>query len=475
MSAFVKKIEATGVYGRFDIRQEFQEGINIVFGKNGAGKTTLLHILANALSGDYERFRFLVFNTINIWLSDGKILQIISKEKGNNTFIETKLDKKKLFPDSPQTEQLSLFESDEDFIRYRSEILGRDISEQEKEMILHELMKNRKRNKRDVEPIIPIAYFPAFRTMIEAWIGAATKREGIEPRRRYQVESWRDFATERARDWFGGFTPMVNFPSLVDIEEQLAGEIERARMNVWRTDQTLLSDAFQKIFSSLSELSEVGVQEESLLAVIQDLFGELEKSPLRSESKINFVRLRDQIARLNIGSNNDITALRVLKVYRDTLKSTLDVQKKSFEGIELYLSSVNEFFDEKSLVFKPDIPPHRKQSIQIQFEDGSYSNGLRTLSSGERQIMALVYAATHMSQQQIVLIDEPEISLHVDWQRNLISRMAEQMGQRQIIACTHSPVVGANHIDKMYELSLYPTSVRIPVPSENTDDEEIPF
>jgi predicted ATP-binding protein involved in virulence len=81
MALYVNKIEAIGVYGRFDIRQEFQDGINIVFGKNGTGKTTLLHILANALSGDFERFRYLQFNTIKIWLSDGKLLLITSKQK----------------------------------------------------------------------------------------------------------------------------------------------------------------------------------------------------------------------------------------------------------------------------------------------------------------------------------------------------------------------------------------------------------
>lgn len=55
MSIYIKSIEATGIHGRFDIRQEFQEGINIIFGVNGAGKTTLLHILANSLNGEFER------------------------------------------------------------------------------------------------------------------------------------------------------------------------------------------------------------------------------------------------------------------------------------------------------------------------------------------------------------------------------------------------------------------------------------
>lgn len=42
MPRYVKHIEAEGVLGRFDIDQEFQEGVNVLYGKNGTGKTTLL-------------------------------------------------------------------------------------------------------------------------------------------------------------------------------------------------------------------------------------------------------------------------------------------------------------------------------------------------------------------------------------------------------------------------------------------------
>ena len=58
---------------------------------------------------------------------------------------------------------------------------------------------------------------------------------------------------------------------------------------------------------------------------------------------------------------------------------------------------------------------------------------------------------------QGVLIDEPEISLHVDWQRRLLRRMAEQIGGRQIIVCTHSPTIGADYEERQTELVLKPT------------------
>jgi predicted ATPase len=458
MSTYIKRIEATGIYDRFDIKQEFQDGINIIFGRNGAGKTTLLHILANALSGDFDRFRYLIFSEINISFSDGKNLQISrSDNKNGEIIIETKLGKKKLFVSPVQIKGHLFYDLEDDLANFKKNVyFDTDLSELQRQEIWNEYILSRRR-RREITPVIPVAYFPAFRTMIEAWVAAATKQD-TDVVKRTRSESWKDLATDRARDWFGGFTPMVNFPSLVDIEDQLANEIEGARANVWRSDQTLLSEAFFKILASLSDTSELNPRVETLSENIRNIFNELEQSPLKSLSRIDYHKLRGQISQLNISSNTESTVKRVLKIYRDTLQSTLDIQRNSFEGIQRYLSSVNEFLDDKSLVFKPDVPVHKRQSIQIRYGDESYSDGLRSLSSGERQIIALVYAATHMSQQKIVLIDEPEISLHVDWQRKLIKRMAEQMGETQIIACTHSPVIGADHLEKMQELSLSKTS-----------------
>lgn len=61
MSKFVKKIEFIGIHERFNFQQEFQPGINILYGINGIGKTTLLHVLANILNGDFARFFYLNF------------------------------------------------------------------------------------------------------------------------------------------------------------------------------------------------------------------------------------------------------------------------------------------------------------------------------------------------------------------------------------------------------------------------------
>ena len=67
----------------------------------------------------------------------------------------------------------------------------------------------------------------------------------------------------------------------------------------------------------------------------------------------------------------------------------------------------------------------------------------------------MLYAATQMKTANAILIDEPEISLNVDWQRHLLKEMASQLHGKQIIVCTHSPVIAADFEDQMMEVGYF--------------------
>ena len=100
MSKFLQKITATGIHGRFNYECNFQEGVNVVYGKNGTGKTTLIHILANLLNADYARFAALVFNTIKVEMSDGTIINLEcerTKDSHGSSLVQICLNKKPLF------------------------------------------------------------------------------------------------------------------------------------------------------------------------------------------------------------------------------------------------------------------------------------------------------------------------------------------------------------------------------------------
>jgi predicted ATPase len=69
------------------------------------------------------------------------------------------------------------------------------------------------------------------------------------------------------------------------------------------------------------------------------------------------------------------------------------------------------------------------------------------LSAGEKQMLSfLCYNA--FFDGAIIFIDEPEISLHVDWQRILISTLSHQGTWNQFVIATHSPFIYAQYEDK---------------------------
>ena len=64
------------------------------------------------------------------------------------------------------------------------------------------------------------------------------------------------------------------------------------------------------------------------------------------------------------------------------------------------------------------------------------------LSSGEKQILVILLTVLVQDNRRGVLfMDEPEVSLHVEWQQRLISLIRQLNPNVQIVLTTHSPAV----------------------------------
>ncbi|MBP3755732.1 MAG: ATP-binding protein [Prevotella sp.] len=77
------------------------------------------------------------------------------------------------------------------------------------------------------------------------------------------------------------------------------------------------------------------------------------------------------------------------------------------------------------------------------------------LSSGEKQMLAILLTVLVEDNEPYVLfMDEPEVSLHIDWQQRLIDLILELNPNVQIILTTHSPAVIMNGwMDKVTEVT----------------------
>ncbi|MDR1757128.1 MAG: ATP-binding protein [Culturomica sp.] len=117
------------------------------------------------------------------------------------------------------------------------------------------------------------------------------------------------------------------------------------------------------------------------------------------------------------------------------------------ERIRMFYNTVNHLFakTEKTI----EIDPY---SNHLVFVDNGEQIPLYKLSSGEKQLLIILLKVFLMEEQPyILLMDEPEISLHIEWQYRLFEEIRRLNPYCQIITSTHSPsLFGDGWGDKLF-------------------------
>jgi predicted ATPase len=84
---------------------------------------------------------------------------------------------------------------------------------------------------------------------------------------------------------------------------------------------------------------------------------------------------------------------------------------------------------------------------RLSFGDAAAAINSELMSAGEKQMLSFI-SYNGLSENAIIFVDEPELSLHVDWQRSLLSTLQRQKGSNQFIIATHSPFIYSKYPDK---------------------------
>ena len=107
-------------------------------------------------------------------------------------------------------------------------------------------------------------------------------------------------------------------------------------------------------------------------------------------------------------------------------------------------SLIQRMFGETKVIF-------RDKEIKITARDKTQIS-LTALSSGQKQVLK-IFIETLMAGSNSLMIDEPEISMHVDWQKRLIASTRQLNPNAQLILATHSPEIMADlPDDKIFRL-----------------------
>tara|TARA_R100000935_G_scaffold58417_1_gene95458 strand:+ start:1041 stop:2426 length:1386 start_codon:yes stop_codon:yes gene_type:complete len=432
---YIKRVELKGIHKRYDLDMTFNESLNVLHGQNGTGKSTLIHIIANIANCDFIRFAFLDFHKIKVSYSNNAHIIVSQHEKNDDKLVKVEADNGESF-------EFFKREAFEEIRHLDDDRFSREYTPELTKKINNFVKSN---NIRHIET----SYFPAFRTMLEAW---SSQREV----RNRHPKMMRSMATRQAtsfsRELFGQFLPTINYPSPIDIERNLRDEIRNCQISIARYESSVFSDSFVKVFSALLDGSSIEENTEELLAEISKLTTDSTNSRLGDfeENSNTYKDLQRLVTESSITNDLASSAAGALSVYRDAIRERLLFQQSAFSEVDKYFDVVNSFLDKKELSYALD--QHRRiPKVGLKFPDDTWSS-IKVMSSGERQLLTMLYAVNKMSGNSAVLIDEPELSLHIDWQEELLGKKMEQLGSRQIIVCTHSPAIAADFDQYMKEV-----------------------
>lgn len=152
----------------------------------------------------------------------------------------------------------------------------------------------------------------------------------------------------------------------------------------------------------------------------------------------------EMISTINMSANsiNELTKSDGNTTTLLDLELNTELEKlKSIHNNEKMKSKVTKFIDELNDFFSESnkFVSFNGERIIIKNNKTDKSINIRQLSSGERQLLFILIKALNMSAgKNILLMDEPEISLHMSWQKKLISSIKRINDTCQIIIVTHS-------------------------------------
>lgn len=178
-----------------------------------------------------------------------------------------------------------------------------------------------------------------------------------------------------------------------------------------------------------------------------DLLDKIPGAEIRTELDWQLYNLQRRYLNYQVNIGNRIIALLTSGKAEDQLAAAeLTKPKKLFQDL------VDELFTATAKTIN-------RTSNEIFFEQYGETISPYMLSSGEKQILVIMLTALVQENKHcVMLMDEPEISLHIEWQERLVNIIRTLNPNVQIILCTHSPAIimdgWADAVIEMEEITM---------------------
>lgn len=447
MRCAIKSFEIKGLYGVRDFLIKFDNNRVILVGENGSGKTTVSRIIYATLSCNWDLLRTYPFEKVVINFVDESIE--VTSEVINNIFatpdierfeyiserkwhkqnlyglISTVLDAKKSFDNNKEEftdKQLNIS------IPYRY------ISNVVQSPNIIELYRITERIQSKFQS--KILYLPTYRRIEE-------QLKTIFPDVRSDV--W-ERAKKRATS--EKVVELVEFG--MDDVEQLVNREQDALKSFSQNQQNRLTLGY------LSEIVSKNYDKNSSYAKIKDLSdNEISEVLMRIDSAILSNEMKQRVVEILDSVRNESNPSRsahvkiVCHYFMQLMAFNQDLTEAE-QRIRNFQKKCNAYLINNQIVYNSqDFTCQLLNKVEESFDEQNTIH-FQNLSSGEKQIVSL-FSHLYLDKDQslFVFIDEPELSLSVDWQRTFLPDIVNSPNCVGLIATTHSPFIFDNELESI--------------------------
>ena len=433
----LERIEVDDLFRVYNhrINLDLNDRITLLHGQNGVGKTTVLRMTDAILRGSFSRFRKIPFTRFMLGFHDGSTLElrVASEHKSDTKTHELKLTTS---TDS-NSEVVNLGPSGAESIAAQIDYLHP-----------HETMADTWIDIRDGEVLLESDIFDRFGDRFPSvesrhkdliWFS-----DFLEKANAHFIEAQRLVRRHREPKSSRSMRRVVfnhrPISSVVDCSEDFRNQLDDKMANYGRRAQSLDQSFPHRLITATEELTG-----DELQAEMDNLD--------RKTAGLKEIGILDDTPDHpfdigSLGNMEDPTKARVLTLYvQDTAGKLLELDDFA-NRTRLFLGSMNAKFRYKKVRLD------RQKGLVAVSETGDTLE-LDNLSSGEQHELVLHYDLLfRVPSNTVVLIDEPELSLHVAWQKRFLSDLVEivQLSEFDALIATHSPFIIGDRIDLMVGL-----------------------
>jgi len=442
----IKELTIKNLYGYMNKKVVFKNNISILVGINGSGKTTVLNAINWLLKPSFVDLCLVRFDEISLKLTLNEtdyLIKAVQTEHEVKIHCNNLTKKTKLTP-IQATLQIhpDKLKKDENVIASLAssyKTLFPEPHEQKTWNFLFNIIPN---------PIII----------------------GLD--RQLYIEDDKELRIQRRSGSVLDQRPKKQIAPLNKVKTVLNNEYNTYRNQVLKQNSLLnekiMLSSFDQIFTK-SKINELVTAQRPAASSIDSLRGKVIKFLEENKKINNNPELKDKIT-----SNS----LKKINTYFNNLKTIIkETESASNQRGLLYITNINQFIKINNLIleftkFENEIKVlynplkefldvinsffidsakqlyFNKVNSEIEFalldKKGSEIGNERAvdnLSSGEKQILILLTYLRYNS-QNLIIIDEPELSLHPKWQGEFLNAVNKLMNKdAQLIIATHSPEI----------------------------------